>query len=250
MPRRVDSGELEVTIHCEPSIPWHGPFANKMAQGLKSLGISSEIADSRERCSDIAILLGTTCWRGIEASGRYLLVDRCSFGDTNKYVSLVWDGHGRRGNHCIPQCYSYSRWSVHGVEVRPWRAGVGGATVLAGQCESYSPKWPSIADWYRSAANVCTHFRPHPAQSVNPTLLPEWVTFDGVARMLTLNSSVAVDAILHGIPTTVEDEGGMAWPGFKRNEDRLPWLRWLAWTQFSHEEIAEGHPIAHLFKDL
>lgn len=232
-----------ITIHAEPGIRWHIPFAIKMAQGLQALGIPSKTTSERSRVSDTAILLGTTLWRGIEATGKYLLVDRASWGDP-LYVSLVWNGHGRRGNHCVPHRVDEKRWLQHGVELKPWRTG--SKTVLAGQTESYSPLWASPNDWYRSAANVCTHFRPHPAGE-NPTQLPEWKSFDDVGRMVTLNSSVAVDAIINGIPTVVEDRGGMAWPGFTSNDDRLPWLRWLAWTQFSHDEIAEGLPIRHLF---
>lgn len=234
-----------VTIHCEPQIAWQPAFAAKMSAGLDALGIENRVSASRERESDIAILLGTSMWRGIEATGRYLLVDRASFRDP-EFVTLVWDRHGRRGNHCVPRRPKCDRWALHGVELHPWRAGMG-HVVLCGQTESYSPKWCSMGDWYRSAGNVCTHFRPHPAQPVNPTLLPEWTSFDGVARMITLNSSVAVDAIIRGIPTVVEDEGGMAWPGFTTGDDRIPWLRWLAWTQWHHDEIAAGEPIRHLF---
>jgi len=236
---------VKVTIHCEPQIPWHWPFARKMMQGLDAIGIPSRIVGCRERQSDVAILLGTSCWRAIEATGAYLLVDRASFRDP-EFVSLVWNGHGRRGDHKVPRRPSVDRWKLHGVELKPWRTGR--RTVLCGQTESYSPRWKSMLEWYQSAGNVCTHFRPHPAQPVNPTLLPEWRSFEDVARIVTLNSSVAVDAIINGIPTVVEDEGGMAWPGFTTGDDRIPWLRWLAWTQFSHEEIAAGETIRHLFE--
>jgi hypothetical protein len=75
---------VTIHIHCEPKIGWQGPFARKMQHGLTNLGIYSEITNARNRMGDIAILLGTTCWRNIEHTGRYLLVDRCSFGDTNQ----------------------------------------------------------------------------------------------------------------------------------------------------------------------
>lgn len=241
---------MNVTIHAEPQIKWQGPFAEKMAAGLKQLGIAFETTNERSRVSDApAILLGTTLWREVEATGRYLLVDRCSFGDTNRYVSLVLNGHGRRGDHCAPRHPNPRRWETHGVEVLPWRTGAG-FSVLAGQCEPYSPKWQSMGEWYRSVMNVCTHFRPHPAEPINQTLLPVWSSFEGVSRMVTLNSSVAIDAILRGIPTVVEDEGGMAWPGFRVADDRLPWLHWLAWTQWHHDEIAAGEPIRHLFEHI
>lgn len=182
-------------------------------------------------------------WRGIERSGRFLLVDRCSFGDTNKYVSLVFDGHGRRGNHCVPETYSFSRWCRHGVDLKPWQTG--SKVVLCGQTESYSPEWPSLGEWYGLASTSVTHFRPHPAGD-NPTGFPEWKSWDDVHGAITLNSSVAVDALVNGVWASVWDEGGMAYNW----TDRLDLMRWLAWTQWHHEEIREGKPIEHLFRDL
>jgi hypothetical protein len=63
---------------------------------------------------------------------------------------------------------------------------------------------------------------------------------------VTLNSSVAVDAILAGVPTVTMDVGAMTWdvtshhPAEVTKPPRLPWLHWLAWTQWSHDEIREG----------
>lgn len=191
-------------------------------------------------------------WRGIERSGRFLLVDRCSFGDTNKYVSLVFDGHGRRGNHCVPETYSFSRWCRHGVELKPWQKG--SKVVLCGQTETYSPIWPTLDEWYQEATKGkarfhLTHFRPHPAGD-NPTGLPEWRTWEDVGVAVTLNSSVAVDALVNGVNAIVYDEGGMAhgwrWRFGDKEMRREPFFRWLAWTQWSHEEIREGHPIKHI----
>jgi len=237
---------LAVTIHSEPRIAWHAPFAAKMAQGLKALGIPSETTNSQQRQSDIAILLGTTFWRQIEADGRYLLVDRCSFGDTNQYVSLVWDGHGRRGNHCVPENYSYSRWTVHGVPLKPFASGA--KSVICGQTESYSPHW-KLRDWYQAHHRAATHFRPHPGDAEYEIVrLPVWKTWDDVRIARTLNSSVAIDALINGVEATVDDYGGMAfaWSQCNPETDRLRLMRWLAWTQWHHSEIAEGKPIEHI----
>lgn len=236
-------------IHVEPRIEWQGPFAHKMATGLRAIGIEPELTTSRTRLDDDpAIVLGTTLWREVEATGKYLLVDRCSFGDTNKYVSLVWDGHGRRGNHCVPDNYSFSRWTTHGVELAPFTKGT--KVVLCGQAEAYCGR--DLHDWYRHAP--ATHFRPHPAAPVNPTLLPEWKSWKDVGLVLTLNSSVAIDALVNGVEANVADEGGMAF-GWNRycihHEDaRTDLMRWLAWTQWHHDEIAEGFPIEHIFDSL
>ena len=237
-----------IAIHCEPLIPWQQGCADGFQQGLKTLGIESFITNSRFRESDIAIVLGTTCWRNIEADGSYLLVDRASFGDP-EYVQLVWDAHGRRGDHCVPECRG-QRWEKMGVQVLQW-ATSGNRVLLCGQTETYSPNYQNLSDWYRRVP--ATHFRKHPRGS-NPTGLPLMLDWADVGRVVTLNSSIGVQSVMMGIPTVTMDEGAMAWdvtshhPEVTVTPDRRRWLRWLSWTQWRHDEIAEGKPIAHLFE--
>jgi len=250
----------KVVIHAEPNISWQPVFAEKMKQGLKAIGINSSISPSRWRDSDIAILLGTTCWRNIETSGDYLLVDRASWGDP-EYVSLVWNGHGMRGDHCVPEL----RMLRPTPELQPWRmeyvytneSGVEAVTnnwprdVLCGQTETYSPSYKDLDAWYSQVD--ATHFRKHPAGD-NPTGLPLVKNWDEVGLCITLNSSVAVDAVIAGIPTVTMDGASMAWHVTSHRQDQIimpdrqPWLEWLAWTQWTHDEIREGKPIKHLFE--
>lgn len=232
-------------IHCQPSVAWQGPFAAKLAAGLKRVGIPSRIVSERNRVEGgFPILLGTTFWRAVEASGDFLLVDRCSFGDTNSWVSLVWNGHGRRGDHRLPERVTADRWERYAVPVAPWQTGR--RIVLCGQTDSYCER--DLDSWYRSVA--ATHFRRHPA-GANPTGLPAAVDWSDARVAVTLNSSVAVQALLAGVPTVTQDEGSMAWDvtGHSlddvRMSDRLPWLHRLAWTQWTHDEIAEGTPWAY-----
>ncbi len=242
---------MEVTIHCEPRVPWQGPFARKMSDGLKRIGIPHEVTNDRDRLnSGLSVLLGTTFWRSVEATGPYLLVDRCSYGDTNRWVSLVRDGHGRRGDHRVPERVTAERWERHGFHLQAWKSGA--RTVLCGQTDTYSPHYPTVEDWYGRVPEA-THFRPHPA-GTNPTGLPLASNFLNCRVAVTLNSSVAVQAVMQGIPTVTMDEGSMAWdvtghkPSRVITPDRELWCHWLAHTQFSHDEIAEGLPIAHLLE--
>ena len=240
----------QVVIHAEPNIPWHGPFAEKMRKGLTSIGIPCHVTASRGRESDNAVLLGTTLWRGIEATGDYLLVDRCSFGDTNEWVSLVWNGHGRRGDHRAKT--DSKRWKSFGIEIAPW-VKCGSRKILCGQHESYSPHYATVQDWYDSVE--ATHFRKHPVAS-NTTGLPLVRDFDDCDVAITLNSSIAVEAVMSGVLTVTMDEGAMAWdvtshnPNLPSWRDRRPWLEWLAWTHWSHDEIQDGKPIKHLFEAI
>jgi hypothetical protein len=210
-----------------------------MAAGLKRIGLPHIITDSRQRIDGVPILLGTTFWRRIEATGPYLLIDRCSYGNTDHYVTLVWNGHGRRGDHKVPANFDASRWEKHQVPLMPWKTG--SKRVLAGQTESYCHR--SLEGFYGSVD--ATHFRKHPAGE-NPTGLPAWDSFDDIERLITLNSSVAVSGMIQGVRTEIHDEGGMAYGTECNDESRLRLMHWLAWTQWSHDEIAEGLPWKYL----
>lgn len=226
-------------IHCEKQIPWQPKRAAFFAAGLQKQGIPYRITDSRERQQEgFPILLGTTLWRDIERTGDYLLVDRCSFGDTEKFVQLVWNGHGRRGDHRVPKNYDASRWIKHRIELKTWKAS--SKRVLCGQAESYCNL--SLEDWYKSVK--ATHFRSHP-RSENRTGLPDWRSFDD-CELVTLNSSVGVQGFVEGVKTEVHDMGGMAFGHECNDESRLSLMHWLAWTQWSDDEIKEGLPWDYL----
>jgi len=235
-----------IAIHFEPGIAWQAKRVEYFATGLKALGIEFSLTSSRSRVADKAILFGTTFWKDIERDGDYLLVDRASYGDP-EYVQLVWNGHGRRGDHKVPE----KREPREAPDIQPWRAG--DRVVLCGQTETYSPHYATLNDWYSKVG--ATHFRSHPAGD-NPTSLPEAKDWNDCGVLVTLNSSVAVDAIVNGILTVTMDEGAMAWdvtshtPRIPTYRDRRPWLEWLSWTQWSWDEIRDGHSIRHLFEEL
>jgi len=231
-------------VHAEPRIAWQAKRAAYFAEGFRARGIPYRITSDRVRQDEgFAVLLGTTLWRDCERRPDFLLVDRCSFGDTERFVSLVWNGHGRRGDHRVPPQVRGDRWRKYGQELAPWRTG--SRTVLCGQTEAYSPT--PLESFYRTPA---THFRPHPAGD-NPTGLPVFRNWDDVGQAITLNSSVGVAAVMAGVPTVAMDEGSMAWnvsghsPGEIVTPDRVPWCEWLAWTQWTDDEIKEGAPWAY-----
>jgi hypothetical protein len=238
-------GSSLAVIHCNPGVPWQLKRGNYFAEGLRAAGLKVEFTSDRFRHDEgFPILLGTTFWKDIERDGDFLLVDRCSFGSTDQFVSLVWNGHGRRGDHKAPSPGKADprRWESMGVDLQPWCTG-GSRVVLCGQTETYSPHWPSLDQWYASVK--ATHFRKHPA-SVNTTRLPDAIDFTDTKAAVTLNSSVGVWCVIHGIPTVTMDEGAMAWDvtGHSlddiRMPDREPWCHWLAHTQWSDDEIRKG----------
>lgn len=239
---------MHAVIHCNPKIPWQPKRAAYFVVGLRKAGITFEVTSDRFRHDEgFPILLGTTMWRDIERDGgEYLLVDRCSFGDTERFVSLVWNGHGRRGDHRVPANYNGERWERYGQSLKPWQGG--DRIVLCGQTETYSPHYASLSAWYETIK--ATHFRPHPAGD-NPTRLPVAHDFESCRLAVTLNSSVGVQCVLNGIPTVAMDEGAMAWnvsshsPNDISTPERRDWANWLAWTQWTDDEIREGIPWAY-----
>lgn len=241
-----------IAIHCNPAVGWQAKRAPQIHEGLKRLGIHSHITTNRQRETDHAVLLGTTFWRSVEATGDYLLVDRASYGDPD-FVQLVWNGHGRRGDHKVPTAPAGRFRRTFDGEVFAWSLS-GKRIILCGQTESYCKRWRDLKQWY-DCCTVATHFRKHPAGD-NPTnlqLAPNW---GDAGLVITLNSSVGVESVLCGIPTVTMDEGAMAWdvtghsPDIKVTPDRTAWLEWLSWTQWHWDEIEAGTPIRHLFEEL
>jgi len=242
-----------VTIHANPDVPWQRVRGNYFAAGLRAVGIEHRFSRSQVRDGNgLPLLLGTTFWRTIESDGGdFILVDRCSFGDTEKFVSLVYNGHGMRGKHYTPEHIDGARWQRYGQPLKPWRRS-GRRVVLCGQVDTYSPHFPSMDHWYNQVRAAATHFRVHPAGH-NPTQLPEAYDWRDVKQALTLNSSVGVQTVLDGIPTLTMDEGAMAWAVSSHTleaelwtGDRMPWCHWLAWTQWTDDEVNEGVPWAYL----
>ena len=211
-----------------------------MVRGLAACGIRSRVtAEKGRRQEGFPILLGTTFWKGIENDGgEYLLVDCRQFG-TQKYVTLGWNGHGRDADYKIPDEVDGSRWEAHGIDLKPWQTGP--HTVLCGQL-------PHPYEWYDSVEPRCDVFRGHPADKSNPTHLPGIATWEGVGRAVVLSSTVAVDAVINGVPTITMDPRSMAWDvtshtfDYEWTGDRLPWLHRLAWCQWHHDEIEKGIP--------
>jgi len=237
---------MTVAIHFEPNIEWQAKRAVYFSNGLTALGIKHILTVERDRVADVAILFGTTFWRDIERDGgKWMLVDRASLSDP-EYVQLVWNGHGQRGDHMTPDSIDDSRWNKLGIELQPQIIGFDDCglcdSVICGQTETYSPHWDHIEDWYASIRGA-THFRPHP-RGDNPTGLP--VAFDWHAKFHVLNSSIGIEAVIRGRPVKIHDQGCMAYGILDRQE----WANWLAYTQWSWDEIREGKPIKHLFEAI
>ena len=226
-----------VLIHAEPAIRWHLPWAQAFIAGLRRMGVEASTTTSRHRESDVAVLLGTTYWKALEDDGgQFLLVDRCQYGDPEKWVTLGWNRRGRAAEFHAKT--TAKRWRQHSVELKPWQTGRD--VVLCGEM----PEPPDLLQ----VAKACTHYRGHPARPQNDTPLPTKRGWDNVGQAVTWRSSVAVQAVMDGIPTVTLNQRNMAWDvsshavGEHWTGDRTKWCHWLAWCQWSFDEIKEGIP--------
>lgn len=71
--------------------------------------------------------------------------------------------------------------------------------------------------------------------------------------VITYSSNTAVDAVLLGVPSITTIKGSMAWDVTSHNiedpliyPDRQEWLKRLAYTQWSIDEMRQGQPWRHL----
>ena len=241
---------MGVTIHWSRSIDWHGRAVSALMSGLGRLGIECAITDQRHRISeDPAILLGTTLFKGIEATaGDWLLVDRASIGDPD-YVQLVWNGRGYLGNHKVPDTWNDTtrgelcdRARALNVELYPKRAT--GLVLLCGEHEDTH----EIREFYGRVGSSAQAFRPHPHGLQHWDGVPTSMDLDNVLAAHVWRSSIGVELVCKGVTVIPHSKGSMVWPMYQSpGMRRETWLNWLSHTQWKWSEIADGHTIRHIF---
>lgn len=176
------------------------------------------------------------------------------------YVSLVWDGFNNLGRR--PECRDdgtrFRR--LFGDRLRPWREGgetalvighVGRDTLIYGRDMR---EWAAgrVEDLRRMGERVV--YRPHPMDKT--PVIPEGAEASdrglqeelSRARFcLTFSSTVAVESVLHGVPTVAEHPGSLAWDVASHDmaeplvrPDRAAWAHRLAWASWSREELESG----------
>ena len=237
----------KITVHANPAITWQRQHAPHMVNGLSALGFDVCHTTLAERLSDIAVVFGTTFFHELEADDdETLLVDRASWGDPDQ-VQLVWNGRLRRGDHCVPADYmGRPRLVPDHPDIHD-----GNRIILCGQATPNGADL-GLADWYRQRSTAATHYKPHPTQAANVKSfahppLPIAQSFIDCGCAITLNSSVGVWCLLNGIDAIADDPGAMIYPYSHGQQSLEECLNWIAWTQWSWAEIADGEPIRHLF---
>ena len=111
---------------------------------------------------------------------------------------------------------------------------------------------PTILDSVEGVRDLAEHLEVQAAGNLDPHIHFALLSDFRDAIAVTLNSSIGVQCVLNGIPTITMDEGAMAWDVTGHTiadvcaPDREAWCHFLAWTQWTDEEIREGRPWQHL----
>lgn len=203
----------------------------------------------------------------LASNKRHLIVlERGFIQPRFEWCSLAIDGFNGRGKFA-PRGDNGERWErFFSHHLRPWRTEPGMYALLIGQVPNDSALLGTdIVAWAQEQTDrlrTLGHrviYRPHPSAT---TPCPEGAILStntlaedlkGADRVVTFNSTTAVEAVLAGIPTVTLDEGSIAYPMTSHDvadplvrPDRTGWCHDLAWRQWSLEEFASGEAWAHV----
>jgi hypothetical protein len=246
---------MKVAIHANPGAQWQRRYAEFFKTGFAKHGIAASVTQSagRERGTDVAVLFGPNYWKQVERSGEpYLIVNRVLVSRNPRHVhdvvAISWDGLNGRGTFCVDDIDEtrLEQFISPSKDVAGWRKQ-GDYLLLCGQADiGRCGRYGSVAEWYRLVENTANEpvvFRAHPN---NGPRVPLRTHLRGARSAAVLNSTVAVDALLAGVPVLSFDEGNPAHAVAARSigetvyPERLPFLSYLASCQYFYSEIASG----------
>jgi hypothetical protein len=243
----------EVTIHANKAVAWHKRYAEYFRRGFARQGIFPQVVSTARRESPVAVLFGPNYWKAIERDGGdYIMVNRVLIstraGDVNDVVALSWNGFNGRGTFCVddPNDDRLNLFINPAKDVRPWRKA-GEYMLLCGQADlGRCGRYATPGEWYDYVKGTVAEpviYRPHPNLGARVPLK----THLRMARAAAvLNSTVAVDCLLGGVPVISFDEGNPvhAVAGHTLAEtvmgDRMSLFRYLAHCQYFYGEIESG----------
>jgi hypothetical protein len=155
--------------------------------------------------------------------------------------------------------------------MKPWKTN-GKYIILCGQVPNdKSLRGNDLSYWYKEVAKIASNkynlpivWRPHPLDQTGKSLQIPNTTLDikkpliesleNAAAIMAFNSNSLIEGIMNGIPGIAFDKGTMAWDVCTNNykplirPNRDDWGRKMGYTQWTHEEIADGTAIKHIFK--
>lgn len=174
-------------------------------------------------------------------------------------ASFSWGGKHGLGFEYLPASVPSDRYEALGLPLRPWRFNPDGEILVLGQSkfdpvavpEGEQEAWNEklIKPIRVAFPNNEVRFRPHPRYSAfkGNKLLDD---ASGARRVITFNSTAAVETVWAGIPTQVLSPISITWPvalrGFAFPEeclefrDRQKWANKLCYRQWDMDELKAG----------
>jgi hypothetical protein len=243
----------EVTIHANKGLAWQRRYVDLFRRGFAKQGIFPRVSAKAQRETEVAVLFGPNYWKPIERDGGlYIMVNRVLISTDPQHVhdvvALSWNGFNGRGTFCVddPNDDRLDLFINPAKDVKPWRQS-GEYLLLCGQADlGRCGRYSHPGEWYdyvKGTAAEPVVFRPHPNFGRG---VPMRTHFNMARAAAVLNSTVAIDALLAGVPVISFDEGNPvhAIAGHTLAEtltpDRMPLFRYLAHCQHFAHEIESG----------
>lgn len=254
------------------SAPWYR--ARAFADGLKAAGFELRTDQPRGAPGNVLVIWNRYGGWHVAAEkferegGRVIVAENGYLGrggtspkfslkagvEREQYFSLSWGWHNGRG---IWPSGGPERFAALGVELKRWRAD--GSHVLVCPNRSFGvgaqvmpPDWAQrVAERLRRETRREVRIRVHPGNDAPRRPLSE--DLRGAWAVCVWSSSVAVHALLEGIPTYIEApwqvvKGAGASGPIEAPEtpERRPHFERMAWHQWTGEEIESGEPFRRL----
>lgn len=247
--------------------PHHRFHAEALLDGLRRHGIAARIYSEHSLVEEEVV----ACWGWrlggrLRLAGKQVLVMEHGFIDRATFVSLGWNG--LNGRATFPPAGDSPRFErLFHERLRPWSSAGEYALIIGQVDEDMAVAHTSLPSFYSTCVEWCreqaleVRFRPHPetlraGEALQADRAPTLAgTLDaalaGAEVVLTFNSNVGVDSLLHGKPTVALDHGSMAFGiaastfEVQLEPDRRPWAERIAWCQWSIDELRDGSAWSH-----
>lgn len=180
-----------------------------------------------------------------------LVIELGFLGNRDAYRALMWNGLNGVAEWGHIYGMPSDRFDALGISIEPWKPPGEFALVVGQIPNDASVCYTDYRHWWAydmRNLGMPTRFRPHPKTGKGLKFDPLAVDLRGCDRVVTYNSTAAIECVLAGYPTVAYHRCSMAWAVTGRRWDdvvrpeREQWAYDLAYKQWSIEEIERGVP--------
>ena len=264
--------KFNVVIHVFDVMSHQVRWGKAFVAGLARHGIGARLVHGFDPVDcDLAVFWGHNSSKQViiaaqkEKGCHYLVMERGYFADRFEWTSLGYNGLNGQADFCNADSPP-DRWTPHEHLMSPWNPGEDYVLLIGQHPKDNSCSHVNIQKWYvetvmktRALQDLPVVFRHHPEYE-NPSIPCGIEIVNGdlgdclkrAALVITLSSTVGVDALLAGIPVYAADPISMVYSesaySILMEPDRQQWAYDLAYTQWAEQEIRSGAAWTHLRK--